>query len=103
METQIMCLSNRNREIIVDTIENWDLITYQSPILDRIWKFIPGYIVWKIWKEINKRIFHPLSSSPSLLEKISLLSFGKQLELNPTHEKTCNAILQKVSSSRYGN
>jgi hypothetical protein len=103
MKTQIIHLSNINRESIVDTIENWDLITYQSPILDHIWKFLPGYIVWKIWKERNKRNFHPLSSSPSLLGKISFLSFGKHLELNPTHKKTCNAILHKFSSSHYGN
>jgi hypothetical protein len=93
METQIMHLSNRNRASIVNTIEKWDLITYQSPILDRIWKFLPGFIVWKIWKERNKIIFHSLSSSPSLLGKISSLLFGKQLALNPRHGKTCNKIL----------
>jgi hypothetical protein len=103
MEIQIMHLSNRNRESIVITIENSDLITYQSPILDHIWKLLPGFIVWKIWKERSKRISHSLSSSPSLPGKRSSLSFDKQLELNPRYGKTCNAILHKVSSYCYGN
>jgi hypothetical protein len=54
MAAQIMHRSNRNKASIVSTIENWDSIAYQNPILDHIWKLLPGFIVWKIWKERNK-------------------------------------------------
>jgi hypothetical protein len=63
--TQIMHRSNRNRTNIIGTIENWDSISYQNPILDRIWQLLPGFILWKIWKERNKRIFRSNASPPT--------------------------------------
>ena len=50
--------SNQNRGSIKDTIEHWDSITYSNPILNQIWLLLPGFILWQIWKEQNKRIFH---------------------------------------------
>jgi hypothetical protein len=64
MAAQLMRRSNRNRANIVSTIENWDLISYQNPILDRIWQLLPGFLVWQVWKERNKIIFHSTSSPP---------------------------------------
>jgi ribonuclease HI len=55
---QIMRRSNQNRDSIKDTIERWDSITYSNPILNQIWLLLPGFILWQIWKERNKRIFH---------------------------------------------
>jgi hypothetical protein len=40
MAIQIMHRSNKNKPGIVNTIENWDSITYQSPILDHILKLL---------------------------------------------------------------
>jgi hypothetical protein len=61
-DAQIMCRSNHNRSSIRDTIEHWDSITYNNPILNHIWQLLPGFILWQIWKEQNRRIFHSKSS-----------------------------------------
>ena len=50
--------SNQNRGSIKDTLENWDSITYNNPILNQIWLLLPGFILWQLWKERNKCIFH---------------------------------------------
>jgi hypothetical protein len=71
---QIMRRSNQNRGNIRDTIENWDSITYNNPILNYIWQLLPGFILWKIWKERNKRIFHSKESTLKLTwDKTSIL------------------------------
>jgi hypothetical protein len=56
--------SNQNRTCINSTIENWDSISFKNPILNCIWTLLPGFTLWKIWKERNKRIFHSLSCPP---------------------------------------
>jgi len=58
---QIMRKSSRNRSCINSTIENWDNISYNNPILNCIWTLLPGFTLWLIWKERNKRIFHSQS------------------------------------------
>jgi hypothetical protein len=57
----IMRTSDRNRTGIRETIEGWRESTFQSPILNRIWQLLPGFILWKIWKERNRRIFKSAS------------------------------------------
>jgi hypothetical protein len=44
-----------------ETIEGWRDSIFQSPILNRIWQLLPGFILWKIWKERNRRIFKSAS------------------------------------------
>jgi ribonuclease HI len=61
---QIMRKSQRNRSSINDTIENWNNISFTNPILNLIWDLLPGFTLWQIWKERNKRIFHSQSSPP---------------------------------------
>jgi ribonuclease HI len=56
--------SQRNHSSINDTIENWNKISFTNPILNLIWDLLPGFTLWKIWKERNKRIFHSQSSPP---------------------------------------
>jgi hypothetical protein len=58
---------NRNRNIIRDIIENWDLISFKNPILAHIWLLLPRFTLWQIWKEWNKRIFHSKASIPDLI------------------------------------
>jgi transposase len=71
---QIMHKSNQHRSSMNATIENWDHITYTNPLLNQIWQLLSGFILWKIWKEQNKRIFHSQASTPKATwEKISSL------------------------------
>jgi hypothetical protein len=42
---QIMRRSNRNRDSIINTIENWGSNVYQNPILNIIWKLLPGFTI----------------------------------------------------------
>jgi hypothetical protein len=37
--------------------------TYNNPILNKIWQLLMGFVVWKIWKERNRRVFHSKPSS----------------------------------------
>jgi hypothetical protein len=68
---QIMRKSNRNRGSINCTIENWDSISFSNPILNLIWQLLPGFTLWQIWKERNRRIFRSQTSLPEVTwEKI---------------------------------
>jgi hypothetical protein len=58
-----MCRFNQNKSNISDTIGNWDSITYNNTLLIHIWQLLPGFILWKIWKELKKRIFHSKAST----------------------------------------
>jgi ribonuclease HI len=57
--------SNRNRSSINGTIENWDNISFNNPILNCIWNLLPGFTLWQIWKERNRRIFRSQTSLPA--------------------------------------
>jgi ribonuclease HI len=63
---QIMRKSNRNRGSINCTIENWDNISFSNPILNLIWQLLPGFTLWQIWKERNRRIFRSQMFPPNL-------------------------------------
>jgi hypothetical protein len=66
--------SNRHRNNINDTIENWECITYNNPLLNHIWHLLPGFVLWQLWKERNKIIFHSQASTPEATwERISSL------------------------------
>jgi hypothetical protein len=71
---QLMRRSNRRRGSINDTIDNWSGTPFHNPILNHIWTILPGFTLWQIWKERNKRIFHSQSSPPTATwEKIKSL------------------------------
>jgi hypothetical protein len=57
----IMRKSDRRRESVIDTIANWRDKAFLSPLLNRIWQLLPGFILWQIWKERNRRVFRNLS------------------------------------------
>jgi ribonuclease HI/exonuclease III len=58
----IMRTSDRNRDSIMDTISNWRDSAFQSPVLNRIWQLLPGFILWNTWKERNRRLFKNISA-----------------------------------------
>jgi len=45
------------------TIENWCKKAFTNLILNHIWKFFPGLLLWETWKECNKKIFNDTQSS----------------------------------------
>jgi len=47
----------RDRESIQNTIANWEDNYSEHPQINSIWKVIPGFTTWTIWKERNRRIF----------------------------------------------
>jgi ribonuclease HI len=57
----IMRTSDRHRDSILETIANWRDEAFHSPLLNRIWQLLPGFILWKTWKERNKRLFRSIS------------------------------------------
>ena len=56
MET-IMQQTNRDRDSIRNTIMNWPSEYSNNLRINSIWKVLPGFITWTIWKERNRRIF----------------------------------------------
>jgi hypothetical protein len=57
----IMRTSDRHRDSILDTITNWRDQDFHSPLLNRIWQLLPGFILWQTWKERNRRLFRSIS------------------------------------------
>jgi hypothetical protein len=94
--------TNRVRDNIIKTIENWGATTYTNPILNMIWKLIPGFIVWQIWKERNRCIFH--SDAPPLLTSGQIFSkmYRKPFVLSTGPKNTFLTLLKKLSSSQIG-
>jgi hypothetical protein len=90
--------SNRNRSSINFTIENWDNISFNNPILNLIWKLLPGFTLWQIWKERNKRIFHSQPSLPEATwEKIRFLIIEIIRSKSWTEEdRQCNPEEQSI-------
>jgi hypothetical protein len=92
-----MHISSQDRRSINDTIENWDHSTYNNPILNLIWQLLPGFILWQIWKERNKRIFHSQPSKPkttwetikSLIKETIRRKYWTEEDLQCNPEEQC--------------
>jgi hypothetical protein len=57
----IMRTSDRSRDSILATITNWRDQAFHSPLLNRVWQLLPGFILWQTWKERNRRTFKGLA------------------------------------------
>jgi len=55
--TSLMRTTDINHIGIWETLVVWCISIFQYPILNKICRLLPGFILWKIWKERNQRIF----------------------------------------------
>jgi len=56
--------TNRSKTNIIQSIEQWlRMSAYKTPILNRISQLIPFFVLWKLWKESNRKIFHSKSTT----------------------------------------
>eukprot|EP00253_Pinus_taeda_P028496 PITA_28496 len=53
----IMQQSNKDRNSIQNTITQWQGDFSNNLRVNNIWRIIPGFITWTIWKEWNRHIF----------------------------------------------
>jgi hypothetical protein len=100
--SQIMRKTNRARDNIISTIENWGSTTFNNPILNRIWQLLLGFVVWKIWKERNREFFTPSPHYLPLSGLRSMAAYMKQSELNNGPRKISHATPGKASFSLNG-
>jgi hypothetical protein len=80
--TQLMRRTKRANNNIINTIRDWGPESYKSPILNRTWQLLPGFIVWKLWKERNICIFHSQTSPPTHLWTTILSHLQETLQLH---------------------
>lgn len=70
--TIIFKQSDRDKESIVNTLNNWRNNFSDNEILNSTWDLLPSFIIWNVWKERNKKIFKEVkSASLSLVELIA--------------------------------
>ena len=81
--------------------KTWTNKVLKNRILHRIWKILPGFVVWEIWKERNNRIFEGRTRKPEEVWKviqthtIEILGLTKWGDKDIQETKEEKAILQK--------
>ena len=55
--------TSRRQGSPADTVAHWPPNVFRNVILNRIWELFPGFVVWEIWKERNRRIFEGKAQS----------------------------------------
>ena len=71
--------TNRVKGNITETLKKWTDYPFESNILNQLWNFTPGFVLWSTWKERNSRIFKNTSSSPLVLWKDILKNLHETL------------------------
>eukprot|EP00253_Pinus_taeda_P026524 PITA_26524 len=64
------------------TLRNWPQTPYQSKLLNSLWQLLPGFLLWNIWKERNRRIFKDQHQSADQLWHILLKFLKDSLSVN---------------------
>ena len=80
---------------IIATVHNWDWNPYQRKILNFLWKLIPGFLMWTIWKERRRRIFKDHSSPLENHWKIIFQNIKETLLLQTWHEEDLPSLPQE--------
>lgn len=79
------------------TVRNWDHNPYQSKILNFLWKLIPGFLMWTIWKERNSRIFKDHSRPLENIWKIICQNIEETLSLKTWYQEDLPTTPQEQS------
>lgn len=49
--------SNRDKDSILNTLDNWRNSFSSHPMVERVWNIFPGTICWEVWKKLKAQIF----------------------------------------------
>eukprot|EP00253_Pinus_taeda_P001472 PITA_01472 len=71
----ILSSSDQQLDSIHSTILNWRTNFSGTQRVNSIWKSAPGFLLWSIWKERNRRIFQYENEKPTALDLRILKSF----------------------------
>lgn len=80
---------------IIATIRNWARNPFKSKILNFLSKLIPGFLMWIIWKERNRRIFKDHSSPLDTLWNTICQNIKETLLLQTWHEEDFPSLPQE--------
>ena len=84
---QLFRRSDRRRGTPDISIQQWGEEPFSNPILNRLWSVLPGFLLWNVWKERNRRIFdHTYKSCDEvwgrirtlMMDSLKLCSWGDQ-------------------------
>lgn len=59
--------TNRDKENIINTLNNWSRNFSDNEFLSLAWALTPSFIIWNVWKGRNKRIFKDEKNLPQRL------------------------------------
>lgn len=80
---------------ITATVHNWDQNPFKSKILNFLWKLIPGFLMWTIWKERNRRIFKDHSLPLETLWNMIYQNIQETLLHHTWHEEEFPSLPQE--------
>jgi hypothetical protein len=85
-----------------ETIELWSDNPYNNPILNRVWETFPGFLMWNVWKERNRRIFKDKMLTRAQLWEIISINVKESISVVPWSTKISNWKLPRRSYSKIG-
>jgi len=84
---QLFRRSDRRRGTPDISVQQWGREPFSNSILNSLWSAFPGFLLWNVWKERNRRIFdHKFNSRDAvwgrirrlMIESLKLYSWGDQ-------------------------
>jgi len=85
----------RVKEYITNTIRNWATNPYKSKLLNSLWKIVPGFLIWSIWKEWNRCIFKDQCTPIEVLWSNFCINLQETLMLQTWHEEDFPTLPQE--------